>query len=604
MKKRFLLIIFTFVLMPISVLGLTLTPKLSCNKESMKEGEEVTCDVSVSVDESVTSITANIEVTSNLELSTPASLGATNEEGLSGNISLGTIKATAISSGSAKITLNNIKANEEDFSPESYNITIIEESVSLDSLSIDGEEFTPAFSKDVLEYSLTTKKESITITATSSDGTVTGTGTKQLKVGNNKFEITVAKDKLTKTYTINVTREEEKKLDTTLKKISLSSGTIKFKPDTLEYNITLDSTTASIKITAEPADTDAKVKFTPNSTISLDQGETKTVTITVTQTNEEYTEYKLNITREKDESSKSNLNLKSLSIKGVSFDFKPSVLSYDLNVENNITHADIEYEVEDKDSEVSIVGNTTLKVGTNKIKVVVTGKSGKTKTYTLNITRNKSRVVLSNNEEEIINKINDDNDNEDIYVSVLKDEDKLITKNILETLNKSKKALVYEVMDDDEVSYSVKFKGGKLKVEDSFNYEIAFVSDNEDGLTKLLNTNTYLPIVFKSSDKLPGDLTYKIYVKDKSIKNQKKLNLYKFNAGLNELELIKKDITVKDGFIEVDITDNNEYVLAYLNTPKKGINENILIPSILLPLLLITVVICLLVRKKKAKTNK
>jgi uncharacterized Zn-binding protein involved in type VI secretion len=43
-----------------------------------------------------------------------------------------------------------------------------------------------------------------------------------------------------------------------------------------------------LKITAEPTDKEAKIKFSPNSTISLNEGETKTVIITVTGSNYVY----------------------------------------------------------------------------------------------------------------------------------------------------------------------------------------------------------------------------------------------------------------------------------------------------------------------------
>ena len=602
MKKRFLLlVIFVLLFYTRSVLALSVTPTISCDKDSVDVDGEVTCDVNVSVDDTINSITASVSVSSNLELTTPSILGITNEEGVSGNINIGTVKVTALSSGSATITIENIKVDDDDFSSITKGIEVLSEEIYLDSLSIEDEVLSPEFDKDVLEYSLTTKKESITINATSSSGDVSGAGSKTLKVGNNKIQITVSKGNLSKTYTINVTREEEKQYDTTLKKITLSSGSINFKPNVYEYNITLDASTYNIKITAEPTDSNSKVKFSPNSTISLDNGETKTVTITVSADGGEETVYTLNITRkEKEKESSDGTKLKSLTIKGVTFKFSPNTLTYNITVENDITHADISYETEDSDSAVDITGNTTLKVGLNTIKVVVTSKSGKTKTYTLNITRNKSKVVLSNNEEEIINKINDSEDDSDIYVSIDIDDEKEISENILEALSNSKKTLVYEINKNDKLVYSVMFSG-KYSSKKPFNYEILFKNENEENLTKLVGSNMYLPITFKTTDKMPGELLYKIYTGDKTIKDLKKLNLYKFDASSGELELVDKNLKVEDGYVEIKLSETAEYILAYMEPEKIKLNENIIIPAVLLPVLLVAVIVGLIVQKKKKK---
>ena len=602
MKKRFLLlVIFVLLFYTRSVLALSVTPTISCDKDSVDVDGEVTCDVNVSVDDTINSITASVSVSSNLELTTPSILGITNEDGVSGNINIGTVKVTALSSGSATITIENIKVDDDDFSSITKGIEVLSEEIYLDSLSIEDEVLSPEFDKDVLEYSLTTKKESITINATSSSGDVSGAGSKTLKVGNNKIQITVSKGNLSKTYTINVTREEEKQYDTTLKKITLSSGSINFKPNVYEYNITLDASTYNIKITAEPTDSNSKVKFSPNSTISLDNGETKTVTITVSADGGEETVYTLNITRkEKEKESSDGTKLKSLTIKGVTFKFSPNTLTYNITVENDITHADISYETEDSDSTVDITGNTTLKVGLNTIKVVVTSKSGKTKTYTLNITRNKSKVVLSNNEEEIINKINDSEDDSDIYVSIDIDDEKEISENILEALSNSKKTLVYEINKNDKLVYSVMFSG-KYSSKKPFNYEILFKNENEENLTKLVGSNMYLPITFKTTDKMPGELLYKIYTGDKTIKDLKKLNLYKFDASSGELELVDKNLKVEDGYVEIKLSETAEYILAYMEPEKIKLNENIIIPAVLLPVLLVAVIVGLIVQKKKKK---
>ena len=87
----------------------------------------------------------------------------------------------------------------------------------LESLQVEGYEFTPEFEKQTLEYTVTkeVEQEKIRITATASDAraNVEGIGEIQLKAGQNQCRVDViAESGTVRTYLINVTRlgtEEE-----------------------------------------------------------------------------------------------------------------------------------------------------------------------------------------------------------------------------------------------------------------------------------------------------------------------------------------------------------------------------------------------------------
>ena len=84
---------------------------------------------------------------------------------------------------------------------------------TLKALSIDGYELSPAFSEDVLEYSVTVPStvNSVKINATKKDSasSVSGDGEKEVLEGSNKFEIVVtAESGATKTYKIIVNVED------------------------------------------------------------------------------------------------------------------------------------------------------------------------------------------------------------------------------------------------------------------------------------------------------------------------------------------------------------------------------------------------------------
>lgn len=103
----------------------------------------------------------------------------------------------------------------------------------LDKLSVGGYELTPTFSKFTQEYNLIVANSvsSIGISATALDGgaTISGTGTKSLKVGANTIEIVVtAASGSKRTYTINIVRKEAE--GTTTKPAETTKPTETTKP--------------------------------------------------------------------------------------------------------------------------------------------------------------------------------------------------------------------------------------------------------------------------------------------------------------------------------------------------------------------------------------
>ncbi len=127
----------------------------------------------------------------------------------------------AIKSGKSKISVKSYNVIGWDelgmsASPSGTNVTVITQSQleasyskdnNLSALTIDGAELSPAFSKDVTDYtvSLNPGVTSININATKSDSgaRTEGTGTFEVIEGENKFAITVtAENGSTKTYNI------------------------------------------------------------------------------------------------------------------------------------------------------------------------------------------------------------------------------------------------------------------------------------------------------------------------------------------------------------------------------------------------------------------
>ena len=138
-----------------------------------------------------------------------------------------TYKFKAISTGSATISVDNAKIvdwdSEQAISTSAGDLTLtIKEPVvinyssdnNLKSLSVEGFTISPEFNKSTLEYSATldanTTKVKINATVNDSKAKLSGTGEKEVKEGNNPFEIVVtAENGSSKTYKLNLVVPEK-----------------------------------------------------------------------------------------------------------------------------------------------------------------------------------------------------------------------------------------------------------------------------------------------------------------------------------------------------------------------------------------------------------
>ena len=199
---------------------------------------------------------------------------------------------------------------EDGETTKTYTVTVTREmsnEVTLSDLTVDGDTV-DGFDPSVTSYDIGTVENdvtSITIGATPDDdnATVTGTGEKNLEVGDNTFEVVVtAQDGVTKgTYTIKVTREADTNND--LKSLEIEGYDLApaFDKDTTSYTLDVPSDVNSVTVNAEP-DSDAAT-VTGDGEHQLQPGEN---TIEVTVTAEDGTEktYTITVTKEEDDDEK------------------------------------------------------------------------------------------------------------------------------------------------------------------------------------------------------------------------------------------------------------------------------------------------------------
>lgn len=186
---------------------------------------------------------------------------------------------------------------------------------TLSNLGIRPNDFS-GFKPGKKEYSVTVPADctSIEVYASSKNGTVSGTGTKTLKTGTNRFDVTVTKGSKKTTYTILVTKksdedgetppntiDEENPDETIQEGIGLASLEIEgytldkeFKTDVYEYTVKVNK-----QLTLEDLESiKEKVKAVANTenvtvdiTTNVSEDKVSTIVITVKDEEKEYAKY-------------------------------------------------------------------------------------------------------------------------------------------------------------------------------------------------------------------------------------------------------------------------------------------------------------------------
>ena len=210
---------------------------------------------------------------------------------------------------------------------------------------------------------------------------------------------TIAGEEKTATNTSSMIKVAALGSDATLSSLKIPNTTLspKFDKNTLEYAADIKDIT-EITINAQATDSNAKIMISDNYK-SLVKGE-NIVKISVTAENGTATktyQIKVNLTMTptEEEKIKANALLKKLSIEGYDIDFSSDQKKYTLTVPYKEKKVKVLAEAENENAPIEMEGTTSLKVGKNIIKILVTSEDGSTKeTYTITITREKQEKKI------------------------------------------------------------------------------------------------------------------------------------------------------------------------------------------------------------------
>ncbi len=301
-----------------------------------------------------------------------------NDEAISMGVSSKVIPLS-VGTNSVKVVVKAVDSNSE------YIIRIHRKySGNLLNITLSSGSLTPAFNKDVREYSVRVNYSvgTLNINCTKQDGGglvkyffkgVTYTGNSYgapLEVGDNVVTITpVEADGVQSTYTLNIYRENNAYLSS----LSLTDGTLNpvFNQSTLTYNVSVDKSTASTRIKAVKQNNGGllTLKINDGSTISLPNdtyssniplniGNNK-IEVTITETDGAYKIYTVNVLRN---SAVEDSYLENLVISNGAFTpiFTSSGVTYTVSVAGSVESVTFTPTLKTAESEIFIqVGTST-----------------------------------------------------------------------------------------------------------------------------------------------------------------------------------------------------------------------------------------------------
>lgn len=409
--KRITIIVGLILLLPLNIKALT--AKLVCEDKKIYINSDVTCKLFINPEGSlISSFKADITYPNDIKLSgiqtswidssTSNKIDmkmqtSTGNEGVTSETEIATLKfKTTTSYGDKQIKLSGGDLSSVDIS----SIHVISNENRLNSLNVIGENI--KFDKNTNIYELTTTKEKINIQAELVDTNARyeqnfGPREVSLNYGEQLINIIVIAESNEKnTYTLKVTRQDNRSTNDNLSNIVLSLGELspKFSKDVLNYTVEVPNNASSLTITASLEDKKAEfVSGYGSRTIDLKLGEN----IILIQTQAEKGNTKTYTIKVNRNYKGDNNYLKSITLSSGTLNFDKDIFEYKINVDYNTKELLISAIAEEKTSTVEVVGNKELVVGENIYKIKVLAENKSERIYTIIVNRLEEGKTLSNN---------------------------------------------------------------------------------------------------------------------------------------------------------------------------------------------------------------
>lgn len=302
------------------------TTRLTTASTSIEAGQSFTVTFEVRGSAGIFGLTSNLnydstklEITGSSEqsgfaLTLGSNIVVDNTAMQSGNFNFARItfkaKAGFVVGESTQISVSNVVGfdgtNEVNGSNSSITINVVPPKSTNNFLSnLETNAGLINFNKNTLSYTLIVDNSvttaNITGTTEDSKATVSGLGSKTLRVYSNPFNITVsAENGATRRYTINIIRRDESgnagalSTNNTLRKLDLDVCDLEFKSEVLEYRCEVDNLIEDYILNVEVSDDKAVVQRDAPNKLSLGEN---VISLKVTSESGDVRIYTISITR-------------------------------------------------------------------------------------------------------------------------------------------------------------------------------------------------------------------------------------------------------------------------------------------------------------------
>ena len=291
----------------------------------------------------------------------------------------------------------NIYVNSESGLKKTYTINITRNDIRSDdnrlkTLILSNGEL--SFAADTLIYNVDVlgSVDKVTITSTLNNAKASyvknyGNRTVNLDRGLNVIEVSIkAENDTVRTYTLNITRADDRSSDINISNITVNSKSITLTTGVYEYAVTLKYKEATSNVVVTPNDANTKVDL---ENIDLVVGE-NVLTFKLVAENTKEQEYTIKITRLSEEASK--VYLQKITVSGYEINFDTAVNSYDITLQEGTDKLLFTILPSDEAVTTTITGNENLKDG-SVVTLKVTDDKGE-HIYTFNIHEEKADLIL------------------------------------------------------------------------------------------------------------------------------------------------------------------------------------------------------------------
>lgn len=178
-------------------------------------------------------------------------------------------------------------------------------------------------------------------------------------------------------------------------------------------------------------------------------------------------------------------------------------------------------------------------------------------------------ITLEVEEKSIIEKIEESMDTKKTEINL--SESTVISSEVFEAAKNNNVDVTFNIKNNNKLTYSWTFASDAIDKAANIDLGIKIGSSNKKAdIEKITKNGNVLYLSFTHHGELPAPATIKAYVGDK-YSDGAKVELYYYNEATNKVELISKNLVVKEGYVTFEIEHCSDYFLSeQINNPVTG----------------------------------